>query len=283
MQESELTTIDLSSPLYPTEWKTLPDAPQTLWCKGNIELLRLRKFTVVGSRRTPTAARKTGIEIAKSLSHFFTVVTGTADGGDEAAIEGALLGGGKVICILAGGFSSMPQSMLFLLQRVAENGLILSPHPFDTPVRTFSYEYRNKLLAYLGEGTLVLGAAEKSGALITAKYAKQAQKPVFALPYSVGTLAGVGCNKLIKTGGYLTETADDILQIFGLKAEKQKEISLTDDERKVLALLREREQAHVTELVSATGIPVFKIRATLSSLEMKGVAVAVGGNRYAPL
>ena len=96
-----------------------------------------------------------------------------------------------------------------------ENGLLLSPHPYETPVCSFSYEYRNKLLAALGDGTLVLGAADKSGALITAKYAHKFQKPIFALPYAPGAAAGAGCNQLIKQGGFLTETAKDVADKFG--------------------------------------------------------------------
>ena len=150
---SQIKEISFSSELYPESLKSLADAPKTLYAVGEINLLKTRKFTVVGSRTTPTAALKIGATIAKELSETFTLVTGTADGGDGAAIEGALKGSGKVICILAGGFFSIPQGNLPLLERVAKSGLLLSSHENDAPVRSFSYEYRNKLLAVLGEGT----------------------------------------------------------------------------------------------------------------------------------
>jgi DNA processing protein len=213
-----------------------------------------------------------------------TIVTGTADGGDGAAIEGALSGNGRVICVLAGGFSALPQASLQLLNEVAKRGLLLSPYPYETEVRAFSYEYRNKLLATLGEGVFVLGAAEKSGALITAKYAMAQEKPIFALPYFPGSAAGEGCNKLLKTGGILTENALDITTRMGIKTEeKTRVVTLTADEEKLLTALKTLAEGHANELAAAAGIAPFKVRAVLSALEVKGLVTALGGNRYAPV
>ena len=280
-----MQTISVQHPLYPKEWKMLSDFPEKLYFVGNIELLAERKFTIVGSRTTPVNALKTGTEISKALAQAFVIVTGTADGGDAAAIEGGVTGGGRVICVLAGGFSALPQNHLPLLERVVRTGgLVLSPHDYDTPVRSFSYEYRNKLLALLGEGTLVLGAAEKSGALITARQAQKLNKPVFALPYAPNTPAGVGCNALIKRGAYLTETAADISERLRVRLRVRKtEVTLTDNEEKLLIVLRELGDGHLTDFAEKTGIPVFKARALLSALEVKGLAVSLGGNRYAPV
>ena len=282
----QIQEIDNTSSYYPKEWATLPAAPKTVQYAGDISLLTTRKFTVVGSRKTPMAALKTGEEIGKVLSSAFTLVTGAADGGDTAAIEGALKAGGKVICVLAGGFSAIPQANYPLMQRIMERGLMLSPYPYDTPVRSFSYEYRNKLLAALGESVLVLGAGEKSGALITAKYAKQMQKKIFALPYAPGTACGAGCNALIKNGAYLTETAEDIFAQTGVQLSKAQQPSvptLRADEEKMLAALKETGEEHISVLSQKSGVPVFKARSVLSALEVKGLAVGVGGNRYSPV
>ena len=279
-----IVEIPVSSPDYPVEWKGLPDAPPVIYARGNIALLRERKFTVVGARRTPAPALKLGARICKELSNGVAIVTGTADGGDGAAIEGALSGGGKVICVLAGGFSALPQASLQLLGEVAKRGLLISPYPYETEVRAFSYEYRNKLLATLGEGVLVLGAAEKSGALITAKYAMSQGKPVFAFPYFPGSAAGEGCNKLLKTGGILTESASDITARMNIQTEeKTRTVVLTADEEKLLSALKTLAEGHASELAAAAGIPPFKVRAVLSALEVKGLVTALGGNRYAPV
>lgn len=279
--ENQVMKIEQDSCYYPKAWLDLPDAPRAVYVRGDISLLQSETFTIVGSRRTPMGALKIGKQIAQELSEVFTLVTGTADGGDSAVIEGALLGSGKVICVLAGGFSAMPQTNLALLSKVAEKGLLLSPHPFDTPVREYSYEYRNKLLAKMGKGTLVLGAAKKSGALITAKYALKYGKKLFAIPYMPGSAAGEGCNALIKQGGILTECAKDITDAFGIEPQKKQAISLVGEEERVYLSLKDMAEGHVSELSAATGMPVFKLRAILSALEVKGVVVALGGNRYA--
>ena len=281
--KKEILEIPHTLAEYPKEWQSFSDAPPTLYAVGDISLLQGRKFAIVGSRRTPAPALKLGAEIAKELSSSLVIVTGTADGGDGAAIEGVLWGSGKVICLLAGGFSALPQNQLDLLEKVAERGLLLSPYAYDTPVRSFSYEHRNKLLAGLSEGVLVLGAAEKSGALITAKYAKAQEKPVFALPYFPGNAAGAGCNALLKQGGILTENALDIAVKIGINLGDKKETrSLTAEEEKVFALLREYTEVHASELAARSGVPIFKLRAILSSLEVKGRAISLGGNRYSP-
>ncbi|MBE5745187.1 MAG: DNA-processing protein DprA [Clostridiales bacterium] len=282
MKESQCKQLHIDSPLYPKEWADLPNAPKTLQYVGDATLLQTRKFTVVGSRTTPAQARKLGKEIAADLSQTFTLVTGVADGGDETAIEGAIEAGGKVICLLAGGFSALPQSNLPLLRSVVTNGLLLSPFPFDEPTRKFSYEFRNELLAYLGEGTLVLGAGEKSGALITAKYAKRASRQIFALPYAPGVHAGVGCNALIKEGAHLTESAKDVYVALGIEGGGVKRTQrLTEIEESVWKTLQVLADSHVSEISAKTGVPLFKLRATLSALEMKGLVVSLGGNRYA--
>ncbi len=276
--------IPISSPDYPAEWKGLSDAPPVLYAKGDIRLLQERKLVIVGSRRTPAPALKLGMRISKELSESVIVVTGTADGGDGAAIEGALSGSGKVICLLAGGFSSVSQSSFALLEKVAERGLLLSPYSYETPVRSFSYEHRNKLLAALGEGVLVLGAAEKSGALITAKYAKEFGKTLFAIPYFPGSAAGAGCNALLKSGGVLVENAFDVTALMGITiTQKKASVVLTADEEKMLSALKDMSEGHIIELSAKAGIPAFKAKAVLSALEVKGMAVALGGNRYAAI
>ena len=280
----QIREIPISSPDYPKEWLALKDAPEKLYAVGDISLLKERKVVIVGSRRTAPPALQIGSQIAKDLSHSVAIVTGTADGGDSAVIEGALAGRGRVICLLAGGFGSVPQFNLNLLQKVEKQGLILSPHPYDTPVRNFSYDYRNKLLAALGEGTLVIGAAEKSGALITARHAWSMKKQVFALPYFPGHEAGVGCNAILRGGGILTESAFDVAAKLAINLEERKlsEVKLTVDEGKLMTTLRSMTEGHIMDLASMSGFPAYKVKALLSALEVKGAVVALGGNRYTP-
>jgi DNA processing protein len=282
--EQQLTKIGVCDTAYPYLLRDLPDAPETLYALGDISLLQTELFTIVGSRRTPMYALKTGKQISEELSHSFTIVTGTADGGDVVAIEGALMGSGKVICVLAGGFSALPQNQLPLLERVAEKGLLLSTHEFETTVRAFSYEYRNKFLSALGANVLVLGAGEKSGALITAKYAKKQGKNIFALPYPPNTEIGKGCNALIKQGAYLTETAEDIFDVLHINVLKAlPKIELSETEEMILETVKTLVSGHIIEIAERTGLPTYKLQGALSALEVKGVITHLGGNRYAPV
>lgn len=280
LEANETLPITRASALYPKEWLNETDAPFVLYAKGDSSLLSTEKFCIVGSRRTPASALKTGEKISKELSNKFTILTGVADGGDTAVIEGALAGTKKIICLLAGGFASLPQSSYSLMKKVWENGLLLTPNYFDAPVRKFSFERRNKLLALLSVGALIIGAGETSGALVTAKYANKYSKPVFALPYPPLSSAGSGCNGLIKKGARLTETASDILEYYGLENIEQPTIELTETERKAWEYLSQTGEAHLTEISQALGLPVFKASAVLSSLEAKGLAVKLGANRF---
>lgn len=276
----EIQEIEQNSAYYPTEWQGFSDKPQTLFAVGNVELLLKRKLTVVGSRRTPKAMLSLGETVAKEIAKEFVLVTGSADGGDSAAIQGAL-SSGNIICVLAGGFSALPQGNLSLLQTVMEKGLVLSLHPYETPVRNFSYAYRNKMIAALGQGTLVLGAGEKSGALTTATYAKRFEKPVFAFPYPPNSPVGAGCNALIKRGACLTESAKDVFERLGLEYTEQKTVaSLTEAERQILNVCKETGESHIAEISTKSGVPTFKARAILSALQVKGLVVEIGGNRF---
>ena len=278
-QTQGVTPVAYGSEYYPKVWLEMEDAPLVLYAKGDLSLLNARLFCVVGSRRTAPAVLKLAEKISEELSQSLTLVTGVADGADTAVIEGALKRG-KPICMLAGGFGNIPKSNPALLKAVAEKGLLLAPHQNDVPVFAFSYEYRNKLLATLCEGTLVLSAGEKSGALITAKYASEFGKKLFALPYAPMSASGLGCNALIKNGAKLTENAEDILTEFGLEVKEIPTVALTEIESQAVNYLRKAGEAHVSEIATALQIPLFKIPVLLSALEMKGVVVKLGGNRY---
>ena len=283
IRQDDILTITRDDECYPEVWKVLPDAPEKVYALGDITLLKTEKFVVVGARRTPTNALKTGGEITKRLTDVFTIVTGSADGGDVSAIENALPSG-KIVCVIPGGFGSVSQSQYTLLEKVSKKGLLLALHPYETEVRAYSYEYRNKFLSALGKGVLVLGAGEKSGALITAKYAKKQGKPIFALPYAPNTDVGKGCNQLIKEGGYLTESAEDVFKAFGITAVPQRaRIPLTETEEKVLQAVKTLVSGHIIEIADETGIASYKLQSVLSALEVKGLVAQLCVNRYAPV
>lgn len=268
---------------YPASLSSIPEPPLALFGKGNRGLLRKRKFCIVGSRITPPWAEEQGRIVSQSVSRHFAVVTGIAEGGDSAAIAGALPSG-NVICVLANGLNACyPAAHASLKERIAKEGLLLSEFLPDEQPKRYAFHARNRILAGLSEGVLVISAGVRSGALITASYALDYGRDVFAFPHNLGAAQGAGCNELIKKGAYLASGARDILSEYGLEEETPPQAELTPVEEKILSALRKDGEAHVAVVAARAGVAVYEAAAALSSLEMKNLAVKAGGNRYGAL
>lgn len=277
-----ITLVPYSSSLYPEDLRQIPEPPLVLYCKGDINLLRGRKFAIVGSRRTAQPIMKITERFAEELSKHFIIVSGMAEGGDTAAIQGALPSG-RVISVLAYGFNYVyPECNRGLLERVAEKGLLISEYPPDTEPRAYLFPERNRIIAGICDGVLVVSGGEKSGTRITADLAVQYGRDVFAFPYSMGTASGAGCNAIIKEYAKLTDNLVDITDAFGINLTETDEISLTPAERAVYEALREGE-AHLIEISERTGLKVHELPAVLTLLEMKNMIVSCGGNKYAAI
>lgn len=280
LDREEIFPVTLLSDDYPEALKAIPDPPLVLYGAGNRALLSKRKFCIVGARITPPWAEKLAGNVSRQVAAHFAVVTGFAEGGDSAAIAGAIESG-NLICVLPCGLAECyPAAHASLKERVRGKGLLLSEYkPHETATK-YAFHARNRLLAGLSEGVLVVSAAEKSGALITANRALEYGRDVFAFPHNVGAAQGAGCNALIQKGAYLAMGAEDILSCYGIESEPQEAVSLTGDEARVLAVLREGGQLHVAEIALRAGLRVFAATAVLSSLEIKNLAVKSGGNQY---
>ena len=283
MEEAGIFAVTLLSADYPAALAAIPDPPPVLYGMGNRALLQRRTFCIVGSRILPAWAEKTGRTIAEALSKRFAVVTGFAEGGDRAAIDGAIASG-SLICVLPTGVDiAYPAAHTALRREVAKRGLLLSEAAPGAKAQKFSFYARNRILAGLSEGVLVLAAGERSGTLITAHRALDYGREVFALPHNVGAAQGVGCNEMIKAGAWLCTSAKDVFAAFGMETEESPAAALSDREQRLLSVLRETGGQHIAVLAERAGIPVFEASAVLSSLEMKGLAVRAGGNRYSPV
>lgn len=280
LEKRRIFCVTYFSEAYPEALKNIACPPLVLYGKGNAALLKERCFSVVGSRRSTAAALALCRATCADLTQHFAVVTGMADGADSAAAEGALPSK-KIISVLAYGFDYVyPAVNGQLMARVEKDGLLLTEYPPSTPPQAYRFPVRNRIIAGLSEGTLVVSAGKKSGALITAAYAGEYGRHVFAFPYSVGVASGEGCNKLIKNGAMLCENALDIFFPFGLDFKTAEKEALTAEESALLALIRGEECAFVPSLAEKLGVPPFKLIPLLSSLEIKGRIVRMGGNRY---
>ncbi len=279
LDKNGITAITIKSEYYPEELKNVNIPPLVLYAKGDISLLKTQKFAVVGSRRNLPLSIKLANVFAENLAKAgLTLVTGIAEGVDKAVIESGLKHG-KVISVVAGGFNRVyPQSNLGLLEQVFEKGLAISEHPLDVSPQPYFFPVRNRIIAGLGKGSLIVSAGIKSGTMYTANYAVEYGKDLFAVPYSVGISSGEGCNDLIKHGAMLADTPSDILQFYNLNIETKK-IQLNEEEKQLIKVLSEGEM-HIEKIAKALSKKPFELLSTLSMLEIKGVVVKSGFNSY---
>ena len=284
LAEKGVVCVTYFSDNYPEDLRQIPNPPVVLYCKGNLSLIKTRRFAIVGSRRTQPNIMRECSKIAGEVADRFTIVTGSADGADSAAIEGALQSG-KIISVLAYGFDHVyPAVSERLIKKVGEVGLLLSEYPPEIPPRNYQFPVRNRIIAGLSDAVLVVSAGKKSGALITAEYAVEFGKQVMAFPYGMGVTYGEGCNQLIKNGANLVENTPDIFEAFGLDYKPPEErIELTEDEQIALAAIREAGEAFAPVIAEKLGKLPHQIIPVLSSLEIKGLIIRLGGNRYAAL
>jgi DNA processing protein len=200
-------------PDYPALLARSPDPPATLHVAGDPMLLWHPAVAVVGSRAPTPGGREQAFEFARALARAgFCVVSGMAAGIDAAAHRGALSVGGKTVAVLGSGLDVVyPPRNRDLQAQVAAAGALVTEYPPGTPTRPFQFPRRNRIVAGLALGTVVIEAALRSGALITARLAADAGREVFALPGSIQNPLARGCHGLIRQGAALVESPDDVI------------------------------------------------------------------------
>lgn len=264
---------------YPRLLKDTDRPPVVLYLKGNKDLLKGDHISIVGSRRTSENVLSACARFSGELSKRFTVVTGSADGADAAALKGADF---RAISVLAYGFDWTERSAeASMLSKVAKEGLLVSEFSPETQPKRYYFPIRNRIIAGLSRATLVVSAGKKSGALITAGYAEEYSREVFAFPYGIGFSSGEGCNELIKKGARLTTEPLDIFSFFGVDLKPSPVPSLTEEEGRILELVREAGQAFLPEIAEKAGVPPYVLTPVMTSLEIKGCVTRLGGNRFA--
>ncbi|WP_144143918.1 DNA-processing protein DprA [Paraburkholderia sp. BCC1884] len=209
--------VMLDDPAYPPALLTMPDPPPLLYIKGRLDLLHGRAVALVGSRSATPQGVEDAERFARALSAAgVTVVSGLALGIDGAAHRGALGGvGGTVAVIGTGADLVYPAAHHALARQIAVQGAILSEWPLGTPARAANFPQRNRLIAGLVSGVVIVEAAMRSGSLITARLANEMGRDIFALPGSIHAPLSRGCHRIIKQGAKLVETPDEVLEELG--------------------------------------------------------------------
>ncbi len=214
------TLLTFNDPAYPPLLATLHDPPPLLYVIGRVALLQAPAIAIVGSRNATPQGREDAARFARALADTgLTVISGLAVGIEGAAHQGALDGRNSTIAITGTGANLVyPSRHQALAQRIAAQGAVVSEWPLDTPARAAHFPQRNRLIACLTRGVLVIEAALRSGSLITARLANEMGREVFAIPGSIHAPLSRGCHWLIQEGAKLVETPSDILEELNLPA-----------------------------------------------------------------
>jgi DNA processing protein len=282
-----------SDPEYPELLKQIYDPPIVLYVRGGLQPKDKNSVALVGSRMTTHY----GIEVARKLAYQLayvgvTVISGGARGIDTAAHQGALSGKGRTLAVLGTGINLIwPAENKELFDRIAANGALLTQFPFNRPGDKQSFPIRNRIVAGMTLGTVVVEANLTSGALITANFATEYGRQVFAVPGRIDSPRSKGCHDLIKKGAKLCEGAEDILSEFEYlfpasnKPPSPAEtgvlpaLELSDKEQKVYDGLSNEEMT-IDEVIRKVGLPPSAVSVALLSLEMKRLIRQLPGKLF---
>jgi DNA processing protein len=292
----EIKTINIDNKEYPKLLKEIKDPPKVLYYRGEIKFEE-NCFAVVGTRMASSYGKQVALEMAGDLAEAgLTIVSGLAPGIDTfahtAVVERTRLrqgygGRGRTIAVLGTGLDEKtiyPQSNLKLAKKIIETrGCLISEYPPGTPGSKFTFPQRNRIISGLSLGVLVIEAKQKSGALITAHYAFEQNRKVFAVPGPIHSSNSKGCHYLIKKGAKLVESANDILKELNLPCAMFDIAHLegeNEEENLILEALEE-ETLDIDKIIEKTKLSAAKVASTLAILEIKGKVRNLGGNIYA--
>jgi DNA processing protein len=282
-----LSVARQSDPAYPPLLKETYDAPMLLFYRGRLPSAEDQTLAVVGTRSFSAYGKAATITLVRELAGAgLAIVSGLARGVDALAHETTLEVGGRTIAVLGSGLddaSVYPREHVRLAGRiVAGGGAVLSEYPPGVGPERHHFPERNRIIAGLSLGTLVVEAPETSGALITAKIALDYNREVLAVPGSIFERTAAGTNELLKLGARLVTAPADVLDALQLEARptaRHDARDLTDAERAILAALA-GDPRHVDDLAAATALAAATLLSTLSLLELKGAVKDVGGKHY---
>lgn len=278
---------------YPELLRQIYDPPIALYVKGTLTAQDKNSIALVGSRQTTSYGTETARKFAYQLAYIgVTVVSGGARGIDTAAHQGALAAKGRTLAVLGTGINLVfPPENAELFERISASGAIITQFPFNRPADKQTFPIRNRIVAGMTLGTVVVEANLASGALITANFATDYGRQVFAVPGRVDSPRSKGCHDLIKKGAKLCEGADDILSEFEYlfpatnKPASPAEtgvlpaLSLSENETKILAAVGE-DETHMDEVIRASGLPASAVSVGLLGLEMKRMVRQLPGKVF---
>jgi DNA processing protein len=284
--------IPFTSDRYPQHLKAIYDPPLVLYVKGELLASDVLALAVVGARRCSYYGLSQAERFARLLAQKgFCVVSGMARGVDAAAHRGAIASNGRTIAVLGCGLGFIyPRENIELAEHIIQQGALVSEFPMNTPPDYRNFPPRNRLISGLSLGVLVIESSLKSGSLITAQWALEQGKEVFAVPGNIDNIYSRGSHKLIKEGAKLVEDVNDIIQELGPIAEAlhtndtqppndPRSLSLNSQEKKIFSLLSSTPK-DIDEIISLAGLPTSVVSSTLMILEIRNLVKQLSGKRF---
>ncbi len=275
---------------YPALLRQIPAAPPVLFVRGAFAPVDDWAVAVVGTRRLSAYGRLVTHDLATALArNGITIVSGLARGIDGVAHRAALEADGRTIAVMGCGIDRVyPPEHRDLAHAIVDgHGALVTDFPLGTEPSSINFPARNRLISGLALGVLVIEAGERSGALITARFALEQDRDIFAVPGNINSPVSVGTNRLIQQGAKLVTRIEDILEELNLRmvAEQQAAQAVLPDSAEEAALLSQlsSQPLHVDELGRLTGMPSYLVSSTLTLMELKGMVQQVGAMNYVRL
>jgi DNA processing protein len=279
---------------YPASLREIYDPPIALYVKGAMTVKDKNAVAMVGSRQTTHYGIETARKLAYQLAYVgVTVVSGGARGIDTASHQGALAAKGRTVCVLGTGINIVfPPENNDLFERIAENGAVITQYPFNRNADKQSFAIRNRIVAGMTLGTVIVEADLHSGALITANFATEYGRQVFAVPGRIDSPRSKGCHDLIKKGAKLCEGAEDILSEFEYLFPASNRppstgetgvlpaLELSENEQKIYDAVKADDESSIDEVIRRSGLPTSAVSVGLLSLEMKRVVKQLPGKLF---
>lgn len=273
--------VEYNSEDYPTSVKHIKNSPPVLYIKGELGS-PIKTIAIVGSRKATTYGLKVAYEVGFQLGQRkVTVVSGMAYGIDSSAHRGAIDAKGRTYAVLGCGVDiTYPKQNKKLKEEIENSGALISEFPFSTDPLNINFPARNRIISAISDGVIVVEASEKSGALLTADYALDQGKDVYAVPGSIYSELSRGTNQLIKSGAIPYLNINDIYSKNPTVLQNSnlfKNTQLTDEEKIIINSIDAFTGKNLNEIIDKTGLKANKVMITLTELELKGLIEMING------
>lgn len=287
VEKLDIKVLTIDDQDYPFNLKEIYAPPPVLYLKGNLLPEDQKALAVVGSRKATFYGLRITEELSNQLAdHGITIVSGLARGIDTAAHRGALKNQGRTIAVLGCGLNFIyPPENKKLMAEIIEQGAVITEFALDTPPEPNNFPMRNRVISGISLGVLVIEAAKKSGSLITADFALEQGREVFAVPGMITNRQSEGTNNLIKDGAKLVQNIKDILEELGWPSQKilatiqENSGDLSQEERLILQTLGNQPK-HLDNILRETKLDFSQVFTALTQLEVNGLIAQLPGKLF---